>query len=686
MHSGLHDHIQQLLTSDQPPTRRAHLLRTLGTLKVMPMVLDEQVPEQRQDMPEIDVIREHVASQGRTTPAELFDGDGALAAWSDALSDIGGRNLLPLAPLADIVQLMAPELSELDGWLDFIRLLDSATAEVGGQDAAAQRAYQRAIALHDADKICAAIGELHQARVQWWTGDDLHSSGEVLLALGQCYAELHLLEASQQFALGAVTLARAYDRDELRDLVPRGLALAAQAEVLSGRWLRALRLLIPAVAAQADISPSVPDEAFFSSEVLAPLSQMASLVQAARDTYPELGPVIEELFLSAGAEEIRAAILDAPVVSPEEWTTAFGSAGFVQPPFSDAAGTATFAFSAHGVTWRITASSESDEDCCAAARLAATAQIAAVRLAGVDLCLIPGLLSIQAVVDPAHAAGTRTLTDDGRAVLAPYRGPDDSHSVFVEALVTTSTLLFSRSLLPTETFGERSMQAFDGSRSGQDFFAGRDYTDLFLQAAEGTAPTAVSPGQSEATSSVDEHPELAAVGGPGPTYSRARAEKRLAERYQMFPTLIRGTLNQLRQRPDFVETVATLRGEGWLDWHLLQAVHGATRNLPEDFDDSDAEVVTAFLRTPEADTVPGIAPERVTREALDVSRRVGILATLPMWDLELHLPDLRLDDDDQQALQSLMAERYGYWTDDVRHDDPFAGEPGDASAVLTSTD
>jgi hypothetical protein len=85
-----------------------------------------------------------------------------------------------------------------------------------------------------------------------------------------------------------------------------------------------------------------------------------------------------------------------------------------------------------------------------------------------------------------------------------------------------------------------------------------------------------------------------------------------------------------------------------------------------------AQMVTTFrdeaLRAEQPDD-PRISPEQVTRKALEEGVQLVATSSLHRWGLTLHLPTA-----DAQAVVRLLAERYGFWTDDIPHPDPFNGQ------------
>jgi hypothetical protein len=665
LHRELTEHLMRLLAADQPPTRRAYLWWTLGMLRIQPKLRDDEVSVEPLEMPEIDVVREYMATHGRPSGAPLFDTAGALEAWMTALDHIGQANLLPLEPLADVSRMFAADLVDLPAWPAFTAKLDRALTLVGGRAAAAAQAFERAASLHDSGRVRQAVLDLNAARIAWLSGDNLRDSADVLLALAECYAELHLLEASQQFALGAVFLARAYDRDDLVDLVPRGLALAGQADFVAGRWVRALRLLLPAMAAESDVRSLTHD---FDSEhdgIVAAATQVAAIVRASRDLDANAAAMVEPVF-AASLRPLYHAILEAPPQSRLVWEDMF-TEHLLGAPFGDARAKQTFRFSALGLDWQISASGADEASSCAAARLASAAEILSVEFAATDLCLIPGTVDLRVRAVQRAPSGEPPDMSGDHIELTSIADPQDSGLLVAEVLAVASMVFLQRSLLPMEQLRPKFAERLAGDLQ-QRVFAGRDYSELFAAAAHDvpSLPDVEVVPLSE-TRMMRQHDDLSWQSGPGPTYSEERARVRLGERYAHFPELLRGTLRRLRTDPRFAALAAELRAEGWKDWHILQAVHSAVVTVPDDIESWTEDQVKDYLMRPEPEEVPPIAEGVITRERLEHCRRAGIAATVVPWHLELHTRDFRLDD-----LERLMAERYNYWIDDIPHDDPFA--------------
>jgi len=172
-----------------------------------------------------------------------------------------------------------------------------------------------------------------------------------------------------------------------------------------------------------------------------------------------------------------------------------------------------------------------------------------------------------------------------------------------------------------------------------------------------------------------EHRELRWRDEPGPTYDWAAAERALTRRYELIMPSIRYTLPRLLKLTEFRTTVDNLRKKGWLDWHILTAVSGATVNERLNRrakNKNDQQELTRVLKTLEKERrewtpVPiEIFDEGVLLYCLHLS----MLATLDGIGLEAHqlTPDF-------EAIENFLEHRYYYWKDDIPHADPFLTPP-----------
>jgi hypothetical protein len=173
-----------------------------------------------------------------------------------------------------------------------------------------------------------------------------------------------------------------------------------------------------------------------------------------------------------------------------------------------------------------------------------------------------------------------------------------------------------------------------------------------------------------------EHPALAWQSGPGPGFSEGKAAEMAANRYDIVTSLLRNTLPALAAAPRFQQVVAALRAEGWLDWHMLTAVYNiagnyrleqAGLNTAERLRTADGQRESIRLfRTSAIDQGDPIPPEIFTEAAMRNGRIMALASLIVNWGLESRQRTL-----DYPAIEQLLASRYGYWSIDADHTDPF---------------
>jgi hypothetical protein len=172
-------------------------------------------------------------------------------------------------------------------------------------------------------------------------------------------------------------------------------------------------------------------------------------------------------------------------------------------------------------------------------------------------------------------------------------------------------------------------------------------------------------------------PHLELCSDPGPGYTVEKAHTILAERYEILPVPIRHTLPELLQDERVRNLFQELRDEGWKDWHLLNVVMNLTVNhrvearygpiTTERVRQLADAVFDEALRQEQPDD-PRISSSEITRQVMKHRIRMVAVSSLRRWDLVLHHGDTHAD-----PVMRVLEHRYGFWTDDIPHVDPFQG-------------
>jgi hypothetical protein len=348
-------------------------------------------------------------------------------------------------------------------------------------------------------------------------------------------------------------------------------------------------------------------------------------------------------------------------------------------PFSDLGESREITWHALGVSWSISFRNEP----VIAARVeefVALVQVLLADVAAIDLCLLPSEVRVRAELSEVAAVEVREVPDNTarpwilrlpRQVSTARPGWDEYE---VQLIAAAIQILSDVSLVPRDRLLRVVKERFrDGLR--MKVFVAQPFHRLHAEFLGQLRKTGDPPdyGDFDVSERMQENKQLPWRSGPGPGYTLADAEQAVSNRYRNTRRICGITIERLCRNPDFRRIVATLRAEGYLDWHILNAVASIALNhrlnaLAPASSPDDARTITARLME-EAETegslqVPdGAFSEEAMRQQLNCS----MVATIRGLGLEI-----RQMTPDFGAIRRFLAERYGYLTDDIDHQ-PICG-------------
>lgn len=637
-------------------------------------------------------LREHLDREIEETdnPARLFSlhiSRGALALydlaeatfepihrhWAIALEHAKDASLHSISTLADRCTPMSPAFANDAKFRRFIAQVEVILAEQEGAGAVAQRAHARGMACVEADQALAALREFHLARDGWQAAHDID---EVLGTLGQiatCYRHLGLHYAAKYYFLVCALLATNSSPSD-GWYVAKGLLEAAWCEYELGHWDRFLRLAGLGIKAHAIFDESAGDMDEY--EVLSRIMHAAGLVYLVSVHHvpskaPEARALADTLFPTEMLDEFRD--------EPPSWLV---DAKHVAETFRDQIGVRPFddldehpvvAWKALGVHWRIHTPEQAGLSV-EAERLAVTLQILQADLADFDLCTLPMDANVLLTVgDTFHA----NAAEDGDWTFEAQIQASDSEADHAEMeRFAAETLAISM-----EMFGMTSVLAYEEAMDALEsrFDEGlasklttfRLYDDVVRPWLTDPDSTTGGPFGPPVEPS-DAHPDLRWPDGPGPKYSRNDAIKSLENRYAHFAAATKYTRIRLRASPEVLATIEKLRSDGWLDWHILGAIHGVAlsyrANLggpPQSAEELRARIVDPFApETPDAVPVPA---REFTEEMMRRTHEAGATSALvSTWGHTLNVRRVR-----PGPIMEFLRVRYRHYDDDIEHDPIF---------------
>ena len=674
----------------ETPHRRAGLLYVIGHLGLHPALweaefqdfgnepysLDHQ--DQGVDLPSLDEI---------SLPDDLVFADlpRTLSSWTELMENIGETPLFPIESLADILQLFIPLWSNQTEWRELLDLVDEAIGERSGKHTVAARARDRAMRLHRAGRCLDALEEFHLAKIEWWSGETVRGSLLAMIINAELYLELRLPQASKSYALAVSYIAASRHDESLADLVPAGLLMAANADFVAGAWCSAAELYELGLKAQFQF---VKDGTDWENhpEVQNALLHLTYINACARTFDSDLAALIGEKTAQTGAQEVIEDAINLVNPKGKDYWESFGTTELVGRPFADLGEVRYITFSALGTDWTLVTANDIDS-VRLAERFAAGAQVILGALAREDLCLIQTRINVRIEKkrgDRSSAAEpiVSLPSNNGRewiVRLEPVNNFDEANPEknAAELLAMLTTILREASLLPQADLLASLERAFArGLR--HKLSPARPYDQLAAAFAEETQPENQrsqyhTPWDSR-DGSFGAHAELRWNDGRGPTYSKDTANRLLRTRYQNLASGLRITAEVLGSSEKFQDIVETLRARGWLDWHILTAIFNIVMNyrFPGNrfnmlSEEGYKEMMEAAFR-PESATDAPVPIGLFNLDSMDTNRQFSMLSLVKHWGLECHqeTPDI-------PAIEQLLASRYGYWDEDVPHDDPFLG-------------
>jgi hypothetical protein len=601
--------------------------------------------------------------------------DDALTTWSALLDVVDDVPYFPVSRLGRLFNTMAALFYDRPGYRQFLDALDPRIERRAGRSKAAEIARDRAVALYRAGRALDALEEFHRARVGWFADDTIRGSLLALVIMISCYEELQLFLAAKLHALAAAGIALARSEPETRDLVASPLFVAAHNEFRQGNWLTASEIAGVALTLydQLAIGPwdEEDDMRDFSLQVLAHAWGFAV----------EFEPSAAATTLRRELDATGVGYLFGPQSPWSEKSEAEATDSLTEQlggaiPFSDAGAYCSITWHALGVRWIVEFPNEY-RTVLASERLAATMQVLHAQLAGRDLCLLPGVMRITTTISQTPELPRDTAPSTWAVTLPSSSSDDDAaRQTYIQQETTRQAIamLGCRSVL-TGAAVKTVVDQIASSDLIAKLIPGGIYDSFYAMFVPEerwlmSARNACHPADGRSNPPPAVNPRLNASFALGPTYSQETAREKNETRYE---TLLRCTSNtraRLKGDPTFIALVESLRQDGWLDWHVLLAIHSIASSYRAGLESStEAEFVDAarrWLLVEEREDFPVVPESEFGEQPVREAHLLSCSSVLTGWNLAY--PGRFVD---AAAVEMFLRDRYRHYEDDVSHPDPF---------------
>ncbi|MGY0236702.1 hypothetical protein [Longispora urticae] len=684
-------HLDTLLEEPSGPNNHAGLLQVAAHLAFHVDFSDITTNGRTVTLDDLDERHTQLISalesgelQGHTGKVPLVDVDGGMRRLTQLADLLPQAPAYPIDTFATIIDLLAPSLRGHPLYRQVCHGLDAAVQRQEGEAAVAVKCRRRATALVKDGLPLEALREFHNAKVNWFHGDTLPGTLRVLAGIADIYADLGMYLAAKKYALALASLARTSADADDRNLVPIGLFAASGYDHNCGAWIASADLASIACLAHHAYAPNSGDLTEHPL-LLDAATQQATTILIARQTRPQFEDTLWQLLGRGHLDGLVRQFVDttesAAVRTTDQWLDWLPERTGL--PFADAGPRRWLTFHALGTYWKIHCDN-SQPTVLALEDFASTLQILLVEFATLDSVHLPHDVNIEIRTYPAAAQPARTaqtLVKDGCRFwllhMAAEPHADDLESGREHVLGLAFQVLAANSLRSRESFAELMEQA---ARNGvfHKVEIGRPYHELANFRPSQEPPLAGHQHKPLFAVGLPQphwcSPHLTPPTGPGPGYEPNKAQQIIAERYELLPIPIRYTLPALLAEEGTRNLFQQLRDKGWKDWHLLVSIMNITVNhrlttrhgaLTAEMASFLKEEILQELHREEQPEDPRIVPSQLTPDAMHQAIIRAALSSLRHWDLQLHHGDTPTD-----AVMAILAERYGFWTDDSPHQWP----------------
>jgi hypothetical protein len=616
-------------------------------------------------------------SQEETGRLVLASAQRSFTIWRKMLKHVRESPMFPLETFARRLAMFAAEYGEVEGYEQLSEETERLLASRTGQHKLGEQAFERSKSYSRAGRLLDAIDQLHLAHVKSFTRETAQHTVFIPLFLAKMYSEVGLHAAAKYYALASSFAALKTGVDELKQYIYRGLAEAAANDHANGASLGFFLTLKATVFVSSQFSASGPANiqdfewgrlyfyaciltygASFVDESLAKHLKDEILPRVGlKDLYEEALPETKRFF------ERYSSYQEFAIEAVRQNVT---------PPFADALAIRRLAWKQLGLNW--TVEWENNYETTEMAEgFAALLQILLTDLRKIELSLFPSEVNIGINV---HSGKLRIeeVSSNDRVIRKIFLPKESLGSGIVFGVATS--ILKVVSAYPDEKFlkiiqkrMEQGLVAKTNPHAPydvlfQEFYLTEDFEALHkftsqstLQLTQFMLPT---------------HEGLSGPSGIHPEYNRNESLRLIKNRYTRSSGLLKYTLPRLLKNEAFRSTVATLRSEGWKDWHILLAIGGIRLNFVANQttsrdarDEQYRNAIRELMEREEAesDTAP---PEAMfTVEEMRRSLTLSQFSTLKGMGLECwqKTPVMKAVD--------AFLQRFNYWTDDVEHTDPF---------------
>ena len=575
---------------------------------------------------------------------------------------------------------------------DLTKKIDELLSKRYGDHIAARNCVDRALVFYENDEVLKAIKQLHQAKIKWFIKETEYNSLISAMLIANSYLNLGLCFAAKYYTLAVAYIAHNSSNQLMKSFTSRALFIAATCDYVQGYWCEFLELMNISIKSHLTFSKD-PFGVHIHEELEKGLLYSSIAIFIAKSFFKEpyetyvVNKISEWDYFDEDVDYMATVAKENfPIDNIDDlWLTLEDQ--LRGRPFGDCGDIRETSWSELGIIWNVNWKNDYDSTAISE-QFIAILQIFLVDLAGIDLCLLKTDVNITISVDEVEKPEVESVpSNNGRKwkIIFPiYNNFNDIEKLQSQFIGIISHILFEVSLLPSQELDEIIKDCLEEGILNKIFIA-KSYLNLYKffinpNIFEDMEKTLKSVPEIDRSFKIRSHKELKWFDGKGRGYSEEKAKEYLKSRYEKSIIPIKQTLKRISKDPEFISTIARLRADGWLDWHILLVINNISVNyrVKENMEiyplpfyvnkDSWYQTEIEMIIDEEEKENSSIIPVSKFNED---DLRLCLQGTMINTITEVYGLECRQNTPDLNAIEHFLGERYNYWKDDIEHEDYF---------------
>jgi len=611
--------------------------------------------------------------------------DEGLDWWIKLTSLIKETPLFPLERFSDVLVAMIDFVDDNPKYEQLNQRIDLLLGERVGGFVVAKKCRDRAIAYRKKGELLKSLRELHKVKVAWYAHETLYGSLLSMLLIAETYLDLGLIYAAKNYALAVTFIAQRAREEKEKVFIPKGLSALATYEYSNGEWAHFFEHANLSLKALTIFTKGLDDEN--AREIYEKMTFYTSLISTFTDILENniLSSYVNNKIKEFNTEIMTEIVEDLIPLAKDSWSKIKTEeilqkiqSEFKNYPFNDVGKVRSVKFNAFGTSWHFSWKNNLVETA-KSEQLISLLQILFAECIEKDLFLLKSDVLIRISLGNEYKIQNQHKEDRFVwLVVLPQKTPSNQEEIdqyHREALGIAIQIFSELSLLPRERIVRLLENLFEEGFLHKAF-AGNSYEVLFIDLVPKDLYDEILKLNKisylkdlEFTNTT--HKLLGWRDSVISAYNKKKSEELIRKRYKKSIIPISLTLQKLKNKLFFQETVKKLRLEGWKDWHILMTIALITINYRvnrlgyKDLDDSKKKSIEQMSLKETSKSIPVPLVEFGEIE-LKNTLYMSMLSTLKIFDLK-YKPNLLI----KSALKEFLEKRCCYFSDDISHKDFF---------------